>query len=271
MLQPIRRTGRKIRNKTDGGRRRPVFRFLAWALKIGAALAVVVVLSIFGFRKIRESCLDLEILKINTVKIEGMSAMDSTQLGRMVNIVPGTPVLAVPFARIKREIRAGAWISHTSFGFRWPNTLVVTVTEREPIAYMNIGTVFLIDREGYLLPVGAGTCRNVPMVCGLTDTVRDDSGLKKIDRSQVMRISRFFDQIEFVKKKTGKILSQIEFCTDATAILRFESFPTLIQVKETQLDGDLGRFEQIMALVEHDTAALPKFINLSYTNVAFVQ
>ncbi|HXU78687.1 MAG TPA: FtsQ-type POTRA domain-containing protein [Methylomirabilota bacterium] len=93
------------------------------------------------------------------VQTDGVIAID--QLRRWSGVKPGQNLLALDLGRVKRDLELAPVVQSASVERVLPHTLSIRVTEREPVAQVNLtrhrpdgGTesvVFQLDAEGYVL------------------------------------------------------------------------------------------------------------------------
>lgn len=81
-----------------------------------------------------------------------------------------------PLAERRRRLLAIDWVSDASVSRIWPNRLIVRVTERKPVAFVNLprprgreGHVVLIDQEGVLLEQPAQSKFTFPVLRGIRE------------------------------------------------------------------------------------------------------
>ena len=83
------------------------------------------------------------------------------QLRRWAGVKPGENLLALDLARVKRDLERSPWSSRSRFERILPHTLRIRVTEREPIAQVNVprprggggveSAVYQLDADGYVM------------------------------------------------------------------------------------------------------------------------
>jgi cell division protein FtsQ len=88
----------------------------------------------------------------------------------------GASVFSMPLAERRRRLLAVDWVSTASISRIWPHGIVVTVTERSPVAFAKLpiaGTAryrfSLIDRQGVLLSIPARVRFRLPVLSGVME------------------------------------------------------------------------------------------------------
>jgi cell division septal protein FtsQ len=134
------------------------------AMALGVSFA-----TLFGFYvtwRLGQWTLDKLVYQNKSFAIQNIDAQTDgviapEQLRRWCAIKPGQNLLALDLARVKRGLELAPMIQSASVERVLPNTLRVRVTEREPVAQVNIPrqragggievVIFQIDAEGYVL------------------------------------------------------------------------------------------------------------------------
>jgi cell division protein FtsQ len=88
----------------------------------------------------------------------------------------GASVFRMPLAERRRRLLAVDWVSAASISRIWPNRIVITITERRPVAFAKLpiaGTsryrFSLIDRDGVLLSIPPRVRFPLPVLSGVTE------------------------------------------------------------------------------------------------------
>jgi cell division protein FtsQ len=88
-----------------------------------------------------------------------------TDVEAVVELPEGTPLLRVPTAEIEARVSALPQVQSVSVVREWPRTLLIDVTRREPVAYVEGPTGFdLVDLQGMVVTVVASRPDDLPFV-----------------------------------------------------------------------------------------------------------
>jgi cell division protein FtsQ len=86
----------------------------------------------------------------------------------------GHSVFSLPLAERRRRLLGIDWVEDASVSRMWPNRVMVRVTERKPVAFVNLprphgrdGRVVLIDSEGVLLDQPPQSTFTFPVLSGV--------------------------------------------------------------------------------------------------------
>jgi len=88
----------------------------------------------------------------------------------------GKSVFLIPLAERRRHLLAIDWVSAAAISRIWPNHIVVTISERNPVAFAKVpvgssarNRLALIDDEGVLLSVPPRVRFRLPVLSGITE------------------------------------------------------------------------------------------------------
>lgn len=107
-------------------------------------------------------------LGIRTISVSGLHRISENDILARVAAVPGRSILSLDLDLTRESIEKIVWVSHATIQRVWPNEIVVTVVEREPIALARIDSeLFQVDTEGVVLDPDALTDATSPILEGL--------------------------------------------------------------------------------------------------------
>ena len=91
-------------------------------------------------------------LRIDEVLVVGRKSTGRDHLLRALGTARGSPILAFDVVRAKERVEALPWVRRASVERMLPNTILLTVEERLPLAlWQNEGQFALIDYEGAVI------------------------------------------------------------------------------------------------------------------------
>ena len=138
-------------------------------------------------------------LTLETIKVAGNNAITTEHILSTIALPQGYPMVAINSNTIREKLQRVGWIKSASISKQLPNTLVVKIVERTPIAiWQNKGGYQLIGSEGHLM----GT-QGITQYLNLLLLVGDDAP------SQMAQLQLILDEIPQIKKtiKTASWIS----------------------------------------------------------------
>ncbi|MET3807029.1 cell division protein FtsQ [Nakamurella sp. UYEF19] len=147
----------------QGVQQRPQHRRWPWVL----ALALVLTLIGGGaFVVYATPVLGLQRVDV-TASAGDLSAAVSEAVTSAVDVPDGTPLLRIDLGEVRAKVLAVPQVSAVSVSRHWPNNLMITVTQRVPVAVTSAnGAFWLLDASGvpYLRVVKAAVPTALPTV-----------------------------------------------------------------------------------------------------------
>jgi cell division protein FtsQ len=132
---------RRIQVRRDEGRRR--LRRLTTAL----ALLVAVVAAVAATRS--------PLLDVDRVTVSGAERTGDDEVRRAAAVEPGTPLISVDTGAVAERVERLPWVGSARVVRRWPSTLEIQVTERVPVAVVQVteDRAAIVDAEGWVLAI----------------------------------------------------------------------------------------------------------------------
>ena len=124
-------------------------------------------------------------LRLNIIKASGRDKVTRQMLAAHVPYELGTSMLKVEPGAVQASVEKIAWVRDAEVQIRWPDTLIVRINEREPIAVWKIeGQVYLIDIDGEPLAAArADDINRFPQVVGTGANTAVDDILSMLERN----------------------------------------------------------------------------------------
>src|SRR5687767_13404311 len=91
---------------------------------------------------------EVDWFRVRAVRVEGVRNLSAEEVGQIA-AVPADANLWDDLEPVAARVRAHALVRDVSVVRRLPATLVVRVTEREPVALLPTPTLELVDRDGH--------------------------------------------------------------------------------------------------------------------------
>ncbi len=90
--------------------------------------------------------------RVQEVMVSGRQQTDPTQLLDTLNVARGAPILAFDIDEAKQRVEALPWVRATTIERMLPDTILVSIVEREPLAlWQKDGDLHLVDADGVVI------------------------------------------------------------------------------------------------------------------------
>lgn len=208
--RPARRAPRsKPATESGSGRRR--INLVYWTIPFAALVAAV--LAILAFHRLEAWLINETRFQIAGpsdfgqdsphLKIDGLRRTTRDEVLKVFEQDFGRSIYLFPVAERRRNLLALPWIREATVSRRWPHQVVVSVHEREPIAFVQYERprttpLFrLVDADGVLLPIPKGERFDLVVLTGLK--------ANDIEPERVARVRRAASML----KEAGPLASRI--------------------------------------------------------------
>ncbi|MBI3751310.1 MAG: FtsQ-type POTRA domain-containing protein [Chloroflexi bacterium] len=156
------RTAAAVRSRRSGNGGAARWRFGPSPARAAALLAIVAcVLALYGLTTVPA-------LAITRIEVSPLSWTDHDDLLQRLGVDPGINAFLLPTDDLAERLGEIPSVADARVEVRLPDTLSVTVTERQPILAWRVGDVtFLVDREGMLFALASkagGSAATLPTI-----------------------------------------------------------------------------------------------------------
>ena len=145
-----------------------------------AAIALGVVAALVAAAAATQTAL----LDVDRVRIDGVAHTSAADVRRVARIGVGDAMIAVDADRVAGRIEDLPWVAQATVSRRWPGTIEIHVTERQPLATVGLseGRVALVDADGRVLEVTDRPPSGLPEVTGVSGRVAAGERLGRAPR-----------------------------------------------------------------------------------------
>ncbi|HKY80956.1 MAG TPA: cell division protein FtsQ/DivIB [Sphingobium sp.] len=160
-------------------------RMASWAI-VGIVLAVALgIAALLGVPAMaRQKAADLAAgagFEVQKVEVRGVERMDELPVYNIALGQVDRSMLSLDLPKVREEMLHLGWVKDARISRRLPDTLVVDIVERDPVAvWQHDGQLHLIDVQGVVLQaVSANAMPDLPLVVGPSAN-RQTAGLNKL-------------------------------------------------------------------------------------------
>jgi cell division protein FtsQ len=129
------------------------------------------------------TCSTFCITDINNIEVIGIQRFTRAQILEMAHLDSQTSLLALRPTIVEQTLLANPWIATAELERHWPNRLTLRLTERHPVALVQLEELYYTESNGSLFkPASPADPHDFPVITGLTqedfpDGSRPASGL----------------------------------------------------------------------------------------------
>jgi hypothetical protein len=137
------------------------------AILAGLLAVLLAVTGLRGWQYLESS----GVLQLRQITVQGCHAVREEQLLALADIRQGAPMLSFNLPELERRIRQHPWIDRVNIQRVWPESLLIEVQERRPLALINLeGSqgLYYVDQNGTIFaPAAPGQDLDFPVITGI--------------------------------------------------------------------------------------------------------
>lgn len=126
-----------------------------------------------------------------SLEIHGVKYSSVSRLRNLFVKDFGTSIFRIPLDHRRRSLLAVDWVATAAVSRIWPNRIVVTVTERVPVAFARLPIagslrhfLALVDKDGALMTLPPRARFHLPVVSGLSESQSEPERLMRVKAMQ---------------------------------------------------------------------------------------
>ena len=110
-----------------------------------------------------------EYFKAEKIRIDGAQRLSAEEVMEQAGVRNGINILAVNLSVTRKKLIAHPWIEDARVGRDFPGTIFIRITEQEPLAVMDLGAKFIVNKKGEIFKAWeTSDPANLPEVTGLS-------------------------------------------------------------------------------------------------------
>ncbi len=185
------------------------------------------------------------------IEIVGLRRLTPELIRRQAGLGPETNLLALSPTRVERALLAHPWIARAELTRKWPHRLYLRIQEREPVALVQMGELYYVDRQGSLFkPQSPGDPHDFPVITGLKPEhfLKGEGGLPEV-------VAQALHLLELLKNAppplTLENTSEIHVDLERGFTIYANGLSGALDLGLTEHQEKLTRFAQIWPILAH--------------------
>ncbi len=272
---------RPVRKPTRLGRQQPKNSYRRRSSpRSGKRICLRVFLGGLGFFSLAGLCLGMvwvyyQLLTCSLFCIKDMSQIEVTGVRRLspafilkeARLEPGTNLLALRPGQSEQALLSHPWIARAELIRKWPNRVELRIQEREPVALVQLGELFYLDRQGRLFkPLSPGDPHDFPVITGLA---REDFAPEP-GMALPIGLSRIFQLLDLLKQAPPPLnlenISEVRVDRDRGFTLYANGLQSAVDLGLSDFPAKLEKFTKVWPiLVQQGYQTRVTRINLDYS------
>jgi cell division septal protein FtsQ len=147
-------------------------------------------------------------LKLERIEVATLKRLTRQDVLTQAGVNPGDDMLALRLRSIGEQLAKMPWVEKVKVRRYFPNTLVIEIAEREPVAVVNMGYLYYLDKTGEIFkPLTEGDPLDYPVLTGMTEEEmgRDPSGSREALKGVLDLIARLKEGTVFKLEDVSEI------------------------------------------------------------------
>jgi len=258
------------RQKRERKPRKPIQfrRMLKKAAQVCAAFVLTTLLWTLG-TETYQIFADATFFKLERIEVPRLQKLSRDEIVGLTGVKLGNSLLKLDLQHVAEQLEKNPWVEKLKVRRRFPGTLSIEITERVPVAVVNMGYLYYLDSKGEIFkPLTEGDQLDFPVLTGITeeDLLKDADGTKKM-------LTMALGLMEMLKKGTEFRLSDVsEIHLDKgygyTLFTAQGGIP--VKLGNSDFQGKLVRFSRIYKELTAQIASL-EYVDLNYPDKIIVK
>jgi len=139
------------------------------------SLALVIVYELYGV------VAHTTFFRLDRIEVNPLKRLSREDVIALAGVKTGDDMLAMQLKRIGEQLMKNPWAEKVKVRRYFPHTLAIEIVEREPVAIVNMGYLYYLDKKGEVFkPLNEGDRLDYPVLTGITeeDMWKDPAGAR---------------------------------------------------------------------------------------------
>jgi cell division septal protein FtsQ len=207
--------------------------------------------------------------RVERIVVSGENRLSEIEVLNLARIDKGTNILGIDLRRVSDRIEQHPWIQKAFVKRELPQRIIINVTERVPVAMINLDRLYLVDKKGIVFKeVGPEDTFDVPVLTGLES--EDLAANERISRRLIEKALTIIDEVD--KRGTLGVDQISEINMDPYAGLTIFTLEDGTQVKLgfDDYEQKLDHLKKVIADLQ-ERGEKAEYINLNYGEKVYVK
>jgi cell division protein FtsQ len=266
------KTGKVKSNKTSGRQKRknkPDYSLIISRFsKVIFPLVSIGALGLIGYIFLSYLCTS-PYFSVQQIIVNGEKKLTDMEVLNMARIGIGMNILTINLKEASKRIEQHPWIENALLKRKLPQKIFISITERDPIAIINLDRLYLIDKQGVIFKeIGPEDALDVPILTGLESTVL--AANESVSKRLIEKALTIMDEINGKKVLSMDELSEINMDPHSGLTIFTMEDATQIKLGFNDYGRKLDRLKKVMADLQNKYKKAD-YINLVYGEKVYVK
>jgi cell division protein FtsQ len=215
-------------------------------------LALMIVGMSLMFIFIHDVLTQCDYFKAETITVEGGHRLTPAQILETAKIEDGVNLVSLNLKTIRKRLLAHPWIAEADIRRTFPETISIRIREQEPLAVLDFGKQFLINRSGVIFKEAeAFETAGLPVMSGI-----DYSDWKILETPETQVFVSVLEVLNIGRSSEGilpnRLIKHIKVDREIGLTLETDGPVRTIQLGYGSYRKKYSRLEKILSFVEQD-------------------
>ena len=205
-LKKNQKKSKKVRQNRRKKQGKPISwrKLLHRSLRIGTTVFSAVMILVGGFF-VAQLSLASDLFRVSQITVQGNSRLTDNQAIALSDIQVGINTFSLDLGLIGQKIEENSWVQQADVQRIFPRQVVISITERQPVAIINLGYLYYLDKQGEIFKVlDANDNLDYPIITGF-DYVR----ARGHDAEYAQRLRQIVGLLSDLRERTLFSLDQV--------------------------------------------------------------
>lgn len=211
----------------------------------------------------------LTLFRLKEIRISPTKRLTRQEIMAVADVEPGRDLLRLNLKKMGEQLAQNPWVETVRIRRFYPDGLSITISEREPLAVVNMGYLYYLDKNGTVFKtLSKGDRLDYPVVTGFSeeDLDNDPAGMKEALKATC-------ELLTLLRQKCGFILadvSEIHYDKGYGFTLFTASGSLPVKVGTADFAAKLGRLSRIYRNLMEQQQSI-QYIDLDYNDKIIVK
>jgi cell division septal protein FtsQ len=188
----MKKPGVSARNRLKKQRKPINYRsFFKKAARLAGGFTVFSLVAVVGY-ELYGVVIHTTFLRLDRIEINSLKRLHREEVIALAGVKPGDDMLAMKPRHIGEHLLKNPWVEKVKVRRYLPHALTIEITEREPVAVVNMGYLYYLDKKGEVFkPLTGGDRLDYPVLTGISeeDMWKDPAGARAALKEALALIS----------------------------------------------------------------------------------
>jgi cell division septal protein FtsQ len=150
----------------------------------------------------------VNLFSLKKIDVSSAKHLTRDEILGLAGIEPGKDLLRMNLKRMGEHVLQNPWVETVRINRYFPDTVSIVVTEREPVAIVNMGYIYYLDKKGKVFKVlNQGDKLDYPVVTGFSEEElgSDPKGTKEALESTCLLLKILHEKGAFILADVSEI------------------------------------------------------------------